>query len=239
MRRSAIGFGFSPRRSSAARMNRSIGRADPAGVCARRAARPAPADGTTRNPCRPGSDRRLTGRRRGPVDERPVVGGAQIDPAGDIGDRRVGKLRRLLGHVRLVCMPDQGGQPALLAAAFEHAAIDQRLAVREVEPPFLRLAAVAVEAMLHQRGPHPGLEEGEPLFHFRAWSAGTLGVSSARNRGTNGTRAKTMTVRPGRVRMFMVGVFRSRLNGGVTRFRLFHDTAPGVRPAIVPRRHRM
>ena len=68
-----------------------------------------------------------------------------------------GSFARLLGHVRLLFVPDQRGEPALLAAAFEHAALDQRLAVREVEPALGRLAAVAIEAVLDAGtgGPSP------------------------------------------------------------------------------------
>ncbi len=105
-------------------------------------------------------------RRGGPIDERPVIGGTQVDPSGDLGDRRIGELRGLLGHVRIVFMPDQHGEPALLAASFEHAAIDQRLAVREVEPAFLRLAAVAVETVLDERRADLRLEQVEALLHF-------------------------------------------------------------------------
>ena len=57
-------------------------------------------------------------------------------------------------------------EPALLAAAFDHAALDQRLAVGEVEVPLGRLAAVAVEAMLDQDRADLLLEQGEPLLHL-------------------------------------------------------------------------
>ena len=93
-------------------------------------------------------------------------------------------------------MPDQRGEPALLAAAFEHAAIDQRLAVREVEAPLLRLAAVASRQCATAAG-GPSLNRASPCSIFRAWSGATGGGFCCARAGgqTSTTRARARIFR--------------------------------------------
>ena len=165
------------------------------------------------------------------IDERPVIRGAQVDPAGDLGDRRVGELRGLLRHVRLFFVPDQRGEPALLAASFEHAAFDQRLAVREVEVPFRRLAAVAVEAVLHERGTDLRLEQGEPLLHPPGVvGRHSRGLSSARSDGAgNRTRTRTRRGSAGPLANSHSGVMGPGADGRAGNARVDHHNASGLR----------
>jgi hypothetical protein len=106
----------------------------------------------------------------GMIDQRLVVGRAEVDPLGNRGDLVVFEFRRLGGHLRLFSVRDQFIEQAFSAFAGHDrcaalATLQQPRTRRDVEFGFGLFAAVAFDTARHEHAPHAALEQRQALGH--------------------------------------------------------------------------